>query len=263
MKTFTDMKGRTWSLHLTTGIARRDFAAAGLNLLDLQVAAEQINATFMNPARALDFLWILCKSQAEEVRELVEIAEEKGWELEDAFLDGLDADQTRNALDLLKEEVLFFIQTISPEHKELVEMVLRKNQKLMNLQIEKLKALIHGGGEPGFDGGGGDGSTSEHRDDETGGSLEEVVFRVGGYLGVDPNNLSLRELDWMANGKRDEDWVKVSWLLAKIHNSFVTKKRHIKMPREFNPMLSEEDETEFVPADANRVKQARDFVVGR
>lgn len=43
---------------------------------------------------------------------------------------------------------------------------------------------------------------------------------------------------WMDEGRQEDDWLKLSHVLAKIHNSFVSKKSQAVKPSELNPFAA-------------------------
>lgn len=60
-----------------------------------------------------------------------------------------------------------------------------------------------------------------------------TIYQLAGAVGVIPDTLTLRELVWLADGKRSESWSRLSTLMALIANfSFGNKKKW--QPKDFN-----------------------------
>ena len=64
----------------------------------------------------------------------------------------------------------------------------------------------------------------------------------------------------MIDGRREEDWLKVSFIVAKIHNSFASKTSQLKGPDFFNPMAGLRRREPFQPATADKVRQVGEFL---
>ena len=67
-----------------------------------------------------------------------------------------------------------------------------------------------------------------------------MIYELAGLVGVDPSPLTLRQLAWMAGGRRQHDWGVASSLmalLAEIHRDRKRRGRPFK-PAEFNPLVA-------------------------
>ena len=54
-------------------------------------------------------------------------------------------------------------------------------------------------------------------------------------MGVNPEPLTLRELLWMHEGQQRTAWDHTTWIVAKLHNVNVAKKRDRIEPGQINP----------------------------
>lgn len=50
------------------------------------------------------------------------------------------------------------------------------------------------------------------------GQTWRLIYQLAGYLGLDPGPYSLRQLFWMAEGRRSQEWSRTSTLCALIAN---------------------------------------------
>jgi hypothetical protein len=83
-------------------------------------------------------------------------------------------------------------------------------------------------------------SLAIHTSGSTAGDTEQLIFRIAGVMGIDPMPFTLRELVWMARGKREHDWSLASHvmaLLAEINRDRKKRRRPFRA-EEFNPMVS-------------------------
>lgn len=60
---------------------------------------------------------------------------------------------------------------------------------------------------------------------------------MAGVVGIDPGPLTLRELFWMADGRRRDAWDRTANLIAALFNAVPdhTGKRKPRQPSEFHP----------------------------
>ena len=58
---------------------------------------------------------------------------------------------------------------------------------------------------------------------------------------MNPGPFTLRELDWMAKGKRFDSWDRTSLVAATIHNSFRGPGDKPMAAAEFNPFLADRE----------------------
>jgi len=63
----------------------------------------------------------------------------------------------------------------------------------------------------------------------------ELIYRIAGAVGVDPQGLTLRELLAMHKGKRESLWAVASSQMALLANCHSTKRRW--KPEDFNPVV--------------------------
>tara|TARA_R100001198_G_C5197011_1_gene187487 strand:- start:510 stop:1097 length:588 start_codon:yes stop_codon:yes gene_type:complete len=71
-------------------------------------------------------------------------------------------------------------------------------------------------------------------------NLWAELYRIAGFLGVDPSNFTFRELAWMSQGRLEQDWWHTSHLLALHVNMNRRKGTKTRNPKEFHPFLRKE-----------------------
>jgi hypothetical protein len=63
-----------------------------------------------------------------------------------------------------------------------------------------------------------------------------LIYQLAGAIGVDPANLTLKELLWMSEGRGKDVWARASNLMALIANcNRDPKKSKVFKPSDFNP----------------------------
>ena len=137
MKTFTDNKGRTWTLEVTVATVKR---VRGLCKVDLnsiveldknnKPSAELLERLSSDPVLLVDVLYAVCKPQADKL----------GITDED-FGEAMAGDAIEHATTSLLEEVIDFF----PEAKRLVmRKILSASRKFSDAARKKLEAELNG-----------------------------------------------------------------------------------------------------------------------
>ena len=81
-----------------------------------------------------------------------------------------------------------------------------------------------------------------------------MIYELAGIVGLDPGPFTLRELVWMAEGRRRELWDHTASLLALLYNVNRDPRRSRAMrPEDFHP-LRRPSKTETVKADVTALK---------
>ena len=137
MKTFTDNKGRTWTLEVTVATVKR---VRGLCKVDLnsiveldknnKPSAELLERLSSDPVLLVDVLYAVCKPQADKL----------GVTDED-FGEAMAGDAIEYATSALLEEIIDFF----PEAKRLVmRKILSASRKFSDAARKKLEAELNG-----------------------------------------------------------------------------------------------------------------------
>ena len=137
MKTFTDNKGRTWTLEVTVATVKR---VRGLCKVDLnsiveldknnKPSAELLERLSSDPVLLVDVLYAVCKPQADKL----------GVTDED-FGEAMAGDSIEHATSALLEEVINFF----PESKRMVmQRILSASRKFSEAARKKLEAELNG-----------------------------------------------------------------------------------------------------------------------
>ena len=137
MKTFTDNKGRTWTLEVTVATVKR---VRGLCKVDLnsiveldknnKPSAELLERLSSDPVLLVDVLYAVCKPQADKL----------GVTDED-FGEAMAGDTIEHATTALLEEVINFF----PESKRMVmQRILSASRKFSEAARKKLEAELNG-----------------------------------------------------------------------------------------------------------------------
>jgi len=137
MKSFTDNKGRTWTLEVTVATVKR---VRGLCKIDLnsiveldknnKPSAELLERLSSDPVLLVDVLYAVCKPQADKL----------GITDED-FGEAMAGDTIEHATTALLEEVINFF----PESKRMVmQKILSASRKFSEAARKKLEAELNG-----------------------------------------------------------------------------------------------------------------------
>ena len=137
MKSFTDNKGRTWTLEVTVATVKR---VRGLCKIDLnsiveldknnKPSAELLERLSSDPVLLVDVLYAVCKPQADKQN----ISDED-------FGEAMAGDAIEHATTALLEEVINFF----PESKRMVmQKILSASRKFSEAARKKLEAELNG-----------------------------------------------------------------------------------------------------------------------
>ena len=137
MKTFTDNKGRTWTLEVTVATVKRVRALCSVDLNSIveldknnKPSAELLERLSSDPVLLVDVLYAVCKPQADKL----------GITDED-FGEAMAGDAIEYATSALLEEIIDFF----PEVKRLVmRKILSASRKFSEAARKKLEAELNG-----------------------------------------------------------------------------------------------------------------------
>jgi len=137
MKTFTDNKGRTWTLEVTVATVKRVRALCRVDLNSIveldknnKPSAELLERLSSDPVLLVDVLYAVCKPQADKL----------GVSDED-FGEAMAGDAIEHATTALLEEVINFF----PESKRMVmQRILSASRKFSEAARKKLEAELNG-----------------------------------------------------------------------------------------------------------------------
>jgi hypothetical protein len=137
MKSFTDNKGRTWTLEVTVATVKRVRALCRVDLNSIveldknnKPSAELLERLSSDPVLLVDVLYAICKPQADKL----------GVSDED-FGEAMAGDVIEHATTALLEEVIDFF----PEAKRLVmRKILSASRKFSEAARRKLEAELNG-----------------------------------------------------------------------------------------------------------------------
>ena len=65
--------------------------------------------------------------------------------------------------------------------------------------------------------------------------IYQYIWQLAGIVGLDPRPLTLRQLLYMVEGKRANDWQMVSAVMALIFNCHKSNETKPREPKDFNP----------------------------
>lgn len=71
--------------------------------------------------------------------------------------------------------------------------------------------------------------------------------------GVDPDPRTMRELVWMADGRRRDEWSRASLLAALLFNQW-KKRQHMRSPAQFDPFQPRHRGRRIKPANISDLK---------
>ena len=137
MKSFTDNKGRTWTLEVTVATVKRVRALCKVDLNSIveldknnKPSAELLERLSSDPVLLVDVLYAVCKPQADKL----------GVTDED-FGEAMAGDAIEYATSALLEEVINFF----PESKRMVmQRILSASRKFSEAARKKLEAELNG-----------------------------------------------------------------------------------------------------------------------
>ena len=137
MKSFTDNKGRTWTLEVTVATVKRVRALCRVDLNSIveldknnKPSAELLERLSSDPVLLVDVLYAICKPQADKL----------GVSDED-FGEAMAGDAIEHATSALLEEIIDFF----PEAKRLVmRKILSASRKFSEAARKKLEAELNG-----------------------------------------------------------------------------------------------------------------------
>ena len=137
MKSFTDNKGRTWTLEVTVATVKRVRALCRVDLNSIveldknnKPSAELLERLSSDPVLLVDVLFAVCKPQADKL----------GITDED-FGEAMAGDAIEHATTALLEEVICFF----PESKRMVmQRILSASRKFSEAARKKLEAELNG-----------------------------------------------------------------------------------------------------------------------
>ena len=137
MKSFTDNKGRTWTLEVTVATVKRVRALCRVDLNSIveldknnKPSAELLERLSSDPVLLVDVLYAICKPQADKL----------GVSDED-FGEAMAGDAIEYATSALLEEVINFF----PESKRMVmQRILSASRKFSEAARRKLEAELNG-----------------------------------------------------------------------------------------------------------------------
>ena len=75
------------------------------------------------------------------------------------------------------------------------------------------------------------------RGGDSGRNLWNELYRIAGFLGVDPGPFSYRELSWMASGKLEQQWWHTAHLISLHVNMNRKKGSRVRKAEEFHPFM--------------------------
>ena len=137
MKSFTDNKGRTWTLEVTVATVKRVRALCKVDLYSIveldknnKPSAELLERLSSDPVLLVDVLFAVCKPQADKL----------GITDED-FGEAMAGDAIEHATNALLEEIIDFF----PEAKRVVmQRILSASRRFSDAARKKLEAELNG-----------------------------------------------------------------------------------------------------------------------
>ena len=195
MGSFTDSSGKNRAFQLTIGIAKRIKAKTGIDLLegDPGLVASTI---YEKPVARIDMMYemLIGRDQTSQ----------------DDFEEGLGPDALTGATDALWLVVRNFIQSLRPERAEAISQMVEVTKKASRKQTE---AIVRMATDPQSS------ETPRERDTEGGErsvrSLWRAIYQLAGCIGISVENLTLRELFWVSEGRlgqpQNEKSLKERW----------------------------------------------------
>ena len=137
MRSFTDNKGRTWSLEVTVATVKRVRALCKVDLYSIveldknnKPSAELLERLSSDPVLLVDVLFAVCKPQADKL----------GITDED-FGEAMAGDAIEHATNALLEEIIDFF----PEAKRVVmQRILSASRRFSDAARKKLEAELNG-----------------------------------------------------------------------------------------------------------------------
>lgn len=76
-----------------------------------------------------------------------------------------------------------------------------------------------------------------------------MIWELSGELGIDPGSRTLRELLWMAHGRRRQSWNYLSSLMALTANCHASKGKKFTA-KDFNPMVEKSQTIKLSPRES-------------
>ncbi len=108
--TFKDAKGKSWSIKLSLGMINRIQSATDVDLIPPDFDFSPVVRLGYEDDRKLgEALWVCCREQAEEA----------GID-QDAFFDRMEGEPLSAGWEALRDSIVFFIQSKSPERAKAV-----------------------------------------------------------------------------------------------------------------------------------------------
>ena len=219
MKTFTDNTGRTWTLSVTVGTIKRVRALCGVDLANIitMESGKTPNVGLLerlaaDPVLLVDVLFAVCKPEADA----------KGI-TDEEFGRAMAGDAIELAATALLDEIIDFF----PEAKGVPE-------------DPRCKPPLRGAKQAGADGTSrGSGIRRKNRSGPR--SLDDLILRLAGIAGVNPDPLTLRELAALADARGRFEWEQTASLMALIVNLMRDPKKNKPVKAEdFNPYTVKE-----------------------
>ncbi len=208
MASFQDKNNNRWDVELTVAIARRVFDIS---------KPDSLTAVLEDPYQRFDLLWMLCEQQAAKLS------------IDQSAFDLLVADEATYVA--ANEALLEALQAFFPPNRQRVPGFADEQDEGSGLDV----------GQDGDREDCGDGSDFDPSDYESAGASGsgdyegwQLVFELAGIIGVNPDPLTLRHLQWMAVGRQSVAWDHTCSIMSAIINR--GRKSHLVRPNQLHPM---------------------------